>query len=153
MIHTPKSIVIHCSDTPNGKRVRVESLREQHKKRGFDDIGYHILINPDGQVDHTRPFNEVGVHVSGHNTGAIGICLVGTNKYTKEQFMALRYQIESLLLTYMGIKKTDIFCHYQFDTAIKQGKTCPNIPINILLLWYYEIVSDKELEPYLLGVK
>jgi N-acetylmuramoyl-L-alanine amidase len=150
MTHTPKRIVIHCSDTPNGKRVRVEALREQHKKRGFSDIGYHILINPDGQVDHTRPFNEVGEHVGGNNTGSIGICLVGTDKYTKAQWDALRYQLDGLLMTY-SIDKTQIFCHYQFDSAIKQGKTCPNISINNLLLWYYEVVGEKAIVPNLLG--
>lgn len=146
----PRFIVLHCSDTPNGSKVSVEAIREDHiVNRGFSDIGYHMIIQPDGNVENGRPLNKIGAHVEGHNNGAIGICLVGNNKYRKQQFQALRYKLDSLFLTY-SIKKENIFCHSQFDTAIKQGKTCPNIPINVILCWYYNIVSEQIIAPHLI---
>lgn len=146
----PSRIILHCAGTPNGVKIDIAVLRNDHiKNRGFSDIGYHLVIQPDGQVDKGRPLNVVGAHCEGHNTGSVGICLMGTNKFTQAQFDALRYQIDSLMLIY-PIQKQSIFCHHQFDTAIKQGKTCPNISINDLLIWYYKINGEKSIAPYLL---
>ena len=38
------TIVIHCSATPEGMTYPLESLRADHKKRGFVDVGYHYYI-------------------------------------------------------------------------------------------------------------
>lgn len=135
--HIPNKITIHCSVTPNGKYIDPEIIRKDHvNNRGFDNIGYHVLIQPDGEVQAVRPLNEVGAHVAGHNTGNIGICLIGSEKFTIKQFDSLRYQIDSLIQC-LSIKKWEIYTHNMFDTAIKQGKKCPNIPINKALCWYY----------------
>jgi N-acetyl-anhydromuramyl-L-alanine amidase AmpD len=59
----------------------------------------------DGTVQKGRPDNEVGAHVTGKNTGSLGICLVGglndttgkpENNYTEEQFDSLRTLLTSL---------------------------------------------------------
>lgn len=145
---TPDKITIHCSDTDNGKTVPASEIRQWHLARGWKDIGYHMVILPSGEVQNGRPLNEEGAHVEGHNEGNIGICLNGRDHFTKAQFAALRYKIDSLLLTF-DIKKNDIYCHYQFDSAIRQGKTCPNMEINRLLLWYAE-KDERYIAPYLL---
>jgi N-acetylmuramoyl-L-alanine amidase len=149
VIMVPKMITLHCADSPNGKTYEVERMRKDHLLRGFKDIAYHKIIQPDGQVDDGRPLNIVGSHVAGHNTGNIGICLVGDTKFTQAQWDALRRTLDGIFLTY-NIPKTELHCHYQFDTAIKQGKTCPNIPINVLTLWYYQTVGEQAIAPYLL---
>jgi len=124
-------------------------MRADHiKNRGFTDIAYHILIEPDGQCLNGRPLNQVGSHVKHHNEGAIGICLVGKDKFTQRQFDALRYKIDSILLTY-PINKTEIYLHSQFDTAKEQGKTCPNMSINNILLWYYKVIGEQAIANYL----
>lgn len=135
MTQVPNKITIHCSDSPNGKSVSMEEIRKWHLARGFDDIGYHLVIDIDGMVSRGRPLNVVGAHVEGHNTGNIGICLVGATKYSVAQFGALRYQLDSLFMCF-PIPKWELYCHNQWDTAIKQGKTCPNMSINNLLYWY-----------------
>ena len=43
----------------------------------------------------------------------------------------------------------DIYCHYEFDTAIAQGKTCPNIRSVDLVSWYI-LQDDKIIEKYLI---
>ena len=73
-IHT---IVIHCSATPEGRPVSVETIRKWHRDRGWKDIGYHYVVDLDGKVHPGRPVEQVGAHVGGHNTGTIGICYVG----------------------------------------------------------------------------
>ena len=43
----------------------------------FADIGYHLLIDGLGQLYEGRPLNVRGAHTGGHNTGYVGICLLG----------------------------------------------------------------------------
>lgn len=147
-VHKPVRIVIHCSATPNKKPVTMAALRAGHLARGFSDIGYHKVIHLDGTVEDGRPLNQVGAHVEGANTGSIGICLVGGDRFTRAQFDALRRTLDGIFLTY-SIPKTELYCHYQFDSAQKQGKTCPNLPINVLLLWYWNVVGEQAIAPYI----
>ena len=144
----PARIVLHCTVTPNGKKVNVEAMEKNHQERGFKGIGYHFLIQPDGAIVETRPVDQVGAHVKGHNTGSLGIALAGTDKFTPEQFTSLRELAFDLYLHH-HLEKWAFYCHYQFDTAQAQGKTCPNIEINRLLVWYLW-KDDKAIEPYLL---
>lgn len=71
------TIVIHCSATPEAMTYPLESLRADHKKRGFVDVGYHYYIRKDGTVQEGRPLNQIGAHAKGYNTGSIGICYEG----------------------------------------------------------------------------
>jgi len=148
-IQVPHLITVHCADSPNGKSYPIERMKQDHLLRGFKDIAYHKIIQPDGTVEDGRPLNQIGAHVAGHNKGNIGICLVGDTKFTRSQWDALRNTLDGIFLTY-SIPKTELYCHYQFDSAIKEGKTCPNFPINVLLLWYYQTVGEQAIAPYLL---
>lgn len=101
-----KDIVIHCSATPNGKDIRAKDIdlmhanpkigfkRNSQAKRNFNpefgSIGYHYVITVDGQIETGRGLEEVGAHVQGRNTGSIGICLIGTDKYSAAQWETLR---------------------------------------------------------------
>lgn len=119
-------IVIHCSATQNGKplRTKTQSAAERidswHKQRGFKrtakalvfnphlkHIGYHFVIDTDGNLQSGRDIGEVGAHVKGHNTHSVGICLVGGitidgknfGRYTEKQWMvlyALLRQLEAM---------------------------------------------------------
>lgn len=128
---------IHCSVTKNGEAVDVEEIRKWHKKRGWSDIGYHYVIQPDGERQKGRPLNRTGAHVVGHNRNNFGICLIGTDMFTIAQFRAVRYTLEGLEMTY-GLKPWNIYCHYEFDSARKTDppKTCPNIRAVDFTMWY-----------------
>lgn len=138
-------IILHCTDSPNGRSVSIEEIRRWHTDRGFvgpdgisgtqDDVGYHAAIDVDGSRQLGRGFNQVGAHCEGENHDSIGICLVGTDRFTRAQWDALRRILDDICMTY-GIRPWRIFCHYQFPSAQKQGKACPNIEINRILAWY-----------------
>lgn len=130
-----KKIILHCSASPNGKPYDISQIKKDHLARGFSDVGYHVVIQCDGEVQKGRPLNQAGAHCEGENHDSIGICLIGTDKFTREQFDALRYQLESLCMLY-SIPVWKIYSHHQFPSAIKQGKTCPNIPSNHLVAWF-----------------
>lgn len=147
--HKPNRITVHCTDTPNGQRVDVGAIKRDHMvNRGWSDIGYHMIIQPDGEVVNGRPLNVVGAHVSGDNTGNIGISLAGRDLYTVRQFDALRYKIDSLR-TGFSIQYWEVYTHNQFRSAMIQSKTCPGINVNHLLGWL--MIGDwKPLELYIL---
>ena len=54
-------------------------MRPRPKGKGWKSIGYHFVVEDDGQLIACKPLDRVGMHVKGHNTHSIGICLVGDN--------------------------------------------------------------------------
>ena len=76
-MRTIDKIIIHCSDTPEGRATTVADLRLWHLKRGFNDIGYHYVIYINGEVHAGRPLDKIGAHCLGHNNHSIGICYIG----------------------------------------------------------------------------
>lgn len=131
----PTKVTIHCSATPNGQIYSIEQIRKDHIARGFSDIGYHIVIQPTGDWDNTRALNEPAAHVQNHNKGNVGICLIGNDRFSKRQFDVLRVKLDAIKTLY-DVRPWEFHCHYLFDTAIKQGKTCPNFSVQRLLTWY-----------------
>lgn len=45
--------------------------------RGYADIGYHFLIDKDGNIYEGRELCYKGAHVEKSNTGCVGICCIG----------------------------------------------------------------------------
>ena len=71
-------IVIHCSATPEGKRLTFAECRRDHiAHRRFKDIGYHYYIDREGVIWPGRPEQEVGAHCKNHNKHSIGVCYEG----------------------------------------------------------------------------
>ena len=89
-----KYIVIHCSDTPNGKHFDAIDIHNWHKERKFDGIGYHAVILIAGSIQQGRPEYWVGAHVRGHNENSLGVCLIGKTEFDKEQWCSLATLIE-----------------------------------------------------------
>jgi N-acetylmuramoyl-L-alanine amidase len=106
------TIWVHCAatrpewmaDKPLADKVR--EITRWHIKRGFSTGGYHWYIDRDGSRAKGRDESTPGAHVAGHNTGSIGICLLGgfgsnendafEKHYTPEQDRALRKLIEEI---------------------------------------------------------
>lgn len=150
---TPYRLTIHCSATPNGKPVSIETIRKFHtdpppEGRGFREIGYHYLIGVDGKIDAGRPTSEEGAGVDGENQGNIHICMVGTDKFTVAQFTSLHGKVDSLLLDF-NIPKWSVYCHNEFASAWKQGKTCPGLSPSLLLYWLW-LHDDRSIEGHVL---
>lgn len=58
-----KHLVLHCTATPEGRRVAAEEIRAWHtapppKGRGWKQVGYTDLIHLDGQVERLVRNNE-----------------------------------------------------------------------------------------------
>ena len=116
-------IVIHCSDSSDGQAdIDAAEIHRWHQERGFDGIGYHYVIKRDGIVENGRPHYWEGAHVSGHNAGSIGVCLVGRDEFTEEQFNAMKSVLYLLKFKYQD---AEVMGHYELD----HRKTCPNFSV------------------------
>ena len=75
-------IIIHCTDTEEGKNYTIDDVRQWHtlpppKGRGWSDVGYHYLIYRNGSVVAGRDVDQAGAHCKGHNSYSIAVCYVG----------------------------------------------------------------------------
>ncbi len=106
-------IVIHCAATPNGKPFTVEDVDRWHAERGFKrdpklvgynqpdlmSIGYHYVIYVAGAAVIGRGLEEIGAHAAGHNANSIGVCLIGTDKFSLDQWTTLRKNVCATVAT------------------------------------------------------
>jgi hypothetical protein len=73
-------IVHHSAGTnqANDWAAVVRSIWDFHVlTRGWDDIGYNWLIDPNGVLYQGRGDNVRGAHFCGNNTGTMGVCVMG----------------------------------------------------------------------------
>lgn len=108
-----KHIVIHCSASKNGDaRVTADEIDRWHKQKGWRGIGYHYVIHVDGTRARGRTEDQIGAHVAGENASSIGICMVGTDRFTFEQWIALSDLCRELATRY---PRADIVGHRDFS--------------------------------------
>jgi hypothetical protein len=122
-------IIIHCSASPNFRHVSIDEIDQWHKKRGFvrpnpvghqrlKHVGYHYVIHLDGGIHGGRDLCEVGAHCAGHNAHSVGICMIGTDQFTADQWDSLAQLVNGLAQVY-PIKK--VLGHHDYNP----NKTCP----------------------------
>jgi N-acetylmuramoyl-L-alanine amidase len=91
--HTDPAVV-GSRDVPRWQAL----AREGGLRMGILDIGYHFIIERNGEYEETRERHLIGSHTPGFNMESIGICLVGgrqagghlaEDNFTKRQWDAL----------------------------------------------------------------
>lgn len=69
-------VVVHHAAT--GWWVTPESIRRYHSvSLGWPDIGYHFLVEHDGDIFYVGDIATIRAHAYAWNTETIGVCLVG----------------------------------------------------------------------------
>jgi hypothetical protein len=144
------SFIVHCSGTPNGQAVSAAEIDAWHRERGFvaramdfrrkqnpdlSHIGYHFLIYPSGACATGRHLDEMGQHCQGHNLHSIGICLIGTDQFTRAQWIMLRANAWAMQRRYLTM---NLFGHRDTspdldgDGTVQPSewiKTCPGFSV------------------------
>ena len=122
-----KEIIIHCSATREEQQVSVDTIRDWHLAKGWNDIGYHFYIDLDGTINKGRDIDKIGAHCKGHNRNSIGICYCGgvetdgkTPKDTRtpEQKESLLHVLKTLMAMF---PLATIYSHNEFA-----NKACPS---------------------------
>jgi len=100
----------------------IEQYAKYHVSKGWPGIGYHYVINKEGEIFQTNYIDTVSYNVGPQNPKVIGICVKGN--YDKEtlnqkQKDALVYLV-SLLRVIVGYKP--VKGHYEFKATDCPGK-------------------------------
>lgn len=126
-----EEIIVHCTATPEGRAVSVNTIRGWHIGQGWKDIGYHWIVLLDGTIAPGRPESQVGSHVAGRNSGTMGVVYVGgvaadgkTPKDTRTpaQKAALVALCRALIQRYPAIRK--VTGHREYA-----AKACPSFDV------------------------
>ncbi len=138
------TLFIHCSATPNGRFHDAADIDQWHGddrlKNGqrpfnrssplaahhapyFKHIGYHLVITTHGDIELGRHLEEVGAHAYKHNINSIGLCLVGMDRFTPEQWFSLKLVVKGLQSRIPSLKF--IRAHHE----VAPHKTCPGYSV------------------------
>ena len=122
-----KEVIIHCSATREGQDVSVDTIRDWHLAKGWNDIGYHFYIDLDGTIHKGRDIDKMGAHCKGRNRNSIGVCYCGgveadgktpKDTRTQEQKESLLHVLKTLKAMY---PESIIYSHNEFA-----AKACPS---------------------------
>ena len=140
----PEYIVLH--HTAYRKDVPVSEIKNWHLARNFSDVGYHLYIRKNGNIQGGRSIHKNGAHCieRGMNRKSIGVCCSGD--FDKEcisepQWITLKKLIQGLCLIY-DIPVRNVIGHGEAGSP----KTCPgkNFPLTRLRYTLSELFYSKE---------
>ncbi|MBN2498860.1 MAG: N-acetylmuramoyl-L-alanine amidase, partial [Deltaproteobacteria bacterium] len=85
--HSPYRITIHHTATPLpdslSPAARMRQMQDYHMDaRGFCDIGYHFVVDWNGEIWQGRDESLLGAHTANNNSGNVGISFMGTYQST-----------------------------------------------------------------------
>ena len=111
---------------------RIQSF--QMRERGFGDIGYHFLIDPQGRIWQGRTMDWQGAHSDGDNNIAnIGICLLGNydvERPSRKALLSLEELVGALRQRHR-IPRSRLFGHDHWKAT-----ECPGTHLNSWLEAY-----------------
>lgn len=118
-------IIHHTAVSRKDNGFQFEAVRKYHVGKGWGDIGYHYLIEPNGLLMKGRQETEAGAHCKEQemNYRSLGICLTGNfdaEEPTKEQLKCL-----ADILSHLRIKYDIPFDRVKFHRDYAAYKTCP----------------------------
>jgi len=123
--------------------------RNPHRRgNGWLDTGYHAIIcngypdytswarrkpkkSYDGLIQPGRSETQTGAHVGGHNRNNLGICCIGIDKFTENQFNSLTIWLLDRMEKY-SIPHSMVLGHNEYPGHESRG--CPNIDMQDLRL-------------------
>ncbi|MEO1513962.1 MAG: N-acetylmuramoyl-L-alanine amidase [Bacteroidota bacterium] len=101
-------LIIHHSAGSNSSSdwpAVVRSIWDFHvNTRGWDDVGYNWIIDPEGQIYQGRGDNVRGAHFCGTNSQTMGVCLLGT--FTEQEPTDAAVQSLRNLLTWKACDRS-----------------------------------------------
>lgn len=120
------SIIIHHTYIPDSKYIEkygfkytLQIIQKSHINRGFDDIGYHYLIDLYGNIYKGRENIHKGAHCV-PNSGKLGVALIidGNNEdMTISMYDSLLLLLTKLVLEYNLNPINDIYGHKDFNNT------------------------------------
>jgi len=126
-----QTVVIHHSALyENDDLSTLYAVQDLHMDdRGWADIGYHYMVGRDGGIYAGRDVSVRGTHTALHNTGSVGVCLLGdleTNDPTEPQLAASQALVDWLAIR---LQLTHLAGHGDFnvDTVCPGAQLTPHL--------------------------
>lgn len=123
-----EKIAVHHSLTKNGN---ARSFARHHvKHNNWPGIGYHFVIEKDGDLKWCNDIEVKSYHVGKSNEKAIGICVVGDfrDEMLEEKQLSPLMKLLNFLLKEFGLTADDVLGHNEF--AGYNSKACPSFDMN-----------------------
>lgn len=103
-----------------------DGMRDYHmNQRGWSDIGQHVTLYPDGLFLTGRDFGRAPASITGHNTGAFAVEMLGNFDKGNDVLKGDQKEAILWLTKYFDDKGRTIIFHNEFAT-----KTCPGTSID-----------------------
>ena len=101
-MRTVKYIAVHC--TASHQSMTIEGLKQEFKRKGWVNPGYHYVVSPDGKITQLLDENKVSNGVKGFNAVSINVAYIGgidingkpIDNRTEEQKQSLRSLLKLL---------------------------------------------------------
>ncbi len=109
-------IVHHSVEYEENDLATVRDIQNLHMDdRGWADIAYHFVVGKSGQIFEGRALHVRGTHVSGYNTGSVGVVFLGDLHST--QPTAAQLQEGQRLINWLALRLalTHLAGHYAFN--------------------------------------
>lgn len=128
MKNVPNKIIVHHSafDQDTDQLMQINRWHKDRdfplSERGFY-VGYHYVINNEGQITQTRELDEVGAHCRGFNFESIGVCMEGdfTSKQPSAKQRTALGKLLLMLCDRLRIDHADIYPHRNFGQTSCYG--------------------------------
>lgn len=125
-----KYIAVHC--TASHQSMTIEGLKQEFKRKGWVNPGYHYVVSPDGKITQLLDEEKVSNGVKGFNSVLINVAYIGgidTNgKPTDNRIDAQKASLRSLIkMLHKKYPTAVIQGHRDFSPDLnKDGKITPN---------------------------
>lgn len=129
-MRTIKYIAVHC--TASHQSMTIEGLKQEFKRKGWVNPGYHYVVSPDGKITQLLDEDKVSNGVKGFNSVSINVAYIGgidaTGKPVDNRTPAQKSSLLSLLkLLHRKYPAAVIQGHRDFSPDLnKDGKITPN---------------------------
>lgn len=123
-------IAVHC--TASHQSQTIEGLKQEFKRKGWVNPGYHYVISPDGKITQLLDEDKVSNGVKGFNSVSINVAYIGgidvNGKPIDNRTDAQKASLRSLLKMLQKKYPTAVIQgHRDFSPDLnKDGKITPN---------------------------
>ena len=101
----------------------IESVRNYHvHTKGWSDIGYHIIVGPNGDIWLGRPISRSGAHTVGQNQRSVGLAYAADfdQEDPQQNGYEVGVKVTAAVCRRFGMEEDDVFFHRDFAP-----KSCP----------------------------
>lgn len=109
--HTPVRIVLHSTESHDQKGISDVVGVLKFLEATADELGIHFVVDLEGNIGQGATCNKIAYHCGGHNTGSIGIEMIGFAKFSALQWYKRKKQL-------MRVAELLAWLHQRFDIPL-----------------------------------